>query len=74
MLGYNVSVPPHVRQALLSRSVDNDDLLRNSQARLLTHGARDAVVKPDHRRPAQGSAWLTRRFTSWQRQACAILG
>ena len=27
MLGYNVSVPPHVRQGLLSRSIDNDDLL-----------------------------------------------
>ncbi len=26
MLGYNVSVPPHVRQALLSRTIDNDDL------------------------------------------------
>jgi pimeloyl-ACP methyl ester carboxylesterase len=27
MLGYNLSVPPCVRQALLSRSFDNDDLL-----------------------------------------------
>src|SRR5687768_1919959 len=27
MLGYNLSVPPYVRQALLSRSFDNDDLL-----------------------------------------------
>ena len=27
MLGYNVVVPPYVRQALFSRSVDNDDLL-----------------------------------------------
>jgi hypothetical protein len=27
MLGYNVSVPPYVRQAMLSRSFDNDDLL-----------------------------------------------
>src|ERR1700756_4942881 len=27
MLGYNVSVPPYVRQGLFSRSFDNDDLL-----------------------------------------------
>src|SRR5262245_30748281 len=27
MLGYNVSVPPYVRQALFSRAFDNDDLL-----------------------------------------------
>jgi len=47
MLGYNVSVPPHVRQGLLSRSVDNDDLLSDIRRPvLLTHGARDAVVKP----------------------------
>jgi len=47
MLGYNVSVPPHVRQALLSRSVDNDELLSGIRRPvLLTHGARDAVVKP----------------------------
>ena len=48
MLGYNVSVPPFVRQALFSRSVDNDDVL--AQVRkpvLLTHGADDAIVKPD---------------------------
>jgi pimeloyl-ACP methyl ester carboxylesterase len=48
MLGYNMSVPPHVRQGLLSRSIDNDDLL--SQIRkpvLITHSADDAVVKPE---------------------------
>lgn len=27
MPGYNVSVPPFVRRALFSRSIDNDDLL-----------------------------------------------
>ena len=27
VLGYNVSVPPHVRQAMFSRAFDNDDLL-----------------------------------------------
>ena len=47
MLGYNVSVPPYVRQALLSRYVDNDDLLlRIRKPVLITHGADDAVVKP----------------------------
>jgi non-heme chloroperoxidase len=47
MLGYNVSVPAYVRQALLSRSVNNDDLLpRISKPVLLTHGADDAAVKP----------------------------
>ena len=47
MLGYNVSVPPHVRQALLSRSFDNDDLLpKIRKPVLITHGAVDAIVKP----------------------------
>ena len=46
MLGYNLSVPPYVRQALLSRSVDNDDLLpRLRKPVLITHGSDDAVVK-----------------------------
>jgi non-heme chloroperoxidase len=47
MLGYNLSVPPYVRQALLSRSLDNDDLLRRIRKPvLITHGAHDAIVKP----------------------------
>jgi non-heme chloroperoxidase len=47
MLGYNVSVPPYVRQSLLSRSIDNDDLLpRLRKPMLILHGERDAVVKP----------------------------
>ena len=47
MLGYNLSVPPYVRQALLSRSFDNDDLLpRIRKPVLITHGADDAIVKP----------------------------
>ena len=47
MLGYNVSVPPYVRQALFSRSFDNDDLLpRIGKPVLITHGADDAIVKP----------------------------
>jgi non-heme chloroperoxidase len=47
MLGYNVAVPPHVRQALFSRSFDNDDLLPTlRKPALIVHGAEDAVVKP----------------------------
>jgi non-heme chloroperoxidase len=46
MLGYGVSVPPYVRQALFSRSFDNDDLLpRLRKPCLITHGTNDAVVK-----------------------------
>lgn len=46
MLGYNVSVPPYVRQALFSRSFDNDDLLpKLRKPVLITYGANDAVVK-----------------------------
>jgi pimeloyl-ACP methyl ester carboxylesterase len=46
MLGYNVSVAPHVRQALLSRSLDNDDLLpKIRKPVLITHGVDDAIVK-----------------------------
>jgi non-heme chloroperoxidase len=47
MLGYNLAVPPHVRQSLFGRSVDNDDLLsRLRKPVLLVHGAEDAIVKP----------------------------
>jgi non-heme chloroperoxidase len=47
MLGYNVSVPPWVRQALLSRSFDNDDVLpKIRKPVLITHGADEAIVKP----------------------------
>jgi non-heme chloroperoxidase len=46
MLGYNVSVPPYVRQALFSRTFDNDDLLALiRKPALIAHGADDAVVK-----------------------------
>lgn len=45
MLGYNVSVPPFVRQALFSRAFDNDDLLPTLRSPvLITHGASDAIV------------------------------
>ena len=47
MLGYNVSVPPHVRQALFSRTFDNDDLLpKIRKPVLITQGAKDTIVKP----------------------------
>jgi len=47
MLGYNLSVPPYVRQALFSRSFDNDDLLpKIRKPVLIVHGAQDAIVKP----------------------------
>jgi non-heme chloroperoxidase len=47
MLGYNVSVPPYVREALLSRSFDNDDLLPTlHKPVLIVHGDRDPIVKP----------------------------
>jgi len=46
ILGYNVSVPPFVRQAMFSRTLDNDDLLPTiRKPMLLTHGAADAIVK-----------------------------
>lgn len=46
MLGFNVSVPPYVRQALFSRIVNNDDILpKIRKPVLITHGAKDAVVK-----------------------------
>ena len=48
MLGFNVSVPPFVRQALLTRVVDNDDLLPTiMKPVLITHGALDAVVRQE---------------------------
>jgi non-heme chloroperoxidase len=47
MLGYNLSVPPHVRQALFSRAIDNDDLLPNLRKPVLvSHGGDDIVVSP----------------------------
>ena len=44
-LGFNVAVPPHVRQALFSRRIENEDLLPHiSVPCLFTHGEADAVV------------------------------
>ncbi len=44
-LGYNTMVPPTVRKALFSRTLDNDDLLPQINVpALVTHGGADAVV------------------------------
>jgi non-heme chloroperoxidase len=46
-LGYNLAVPPHVRQALFSRAFENDDVMASiREPVLLVHGAEDAVVDP----------------------------
>jgi pimeloyl-ACP methyl ester carboxylesterase len=48
MLGYNVIVPPHVREALSSRRLLNDDVLRSmTRPALVTHGERDAIALVD---------------------------
>jgi pimeloyl-ACP methyl ester carboxylesterase len=48
MLGYNVSAPPFVREALFSRIIDNDDVLPTiHKPVLITQGAADAIVKID---------------------------
>ena len=47
MLGCSVLTPPHVRQALFSRALDNDDLLpKIRKPVLITQGAKDAIVNP----------------------------
>jgi pimeloyl-ACP methyl ester carboxylesterase len=47
MLGYNLSVPPYVRQGMFSRAINNDDLMAKiHKPVLITHGAADAIVKP----------------------------
>jgi pimeloyl-ACP methyl ester carboxylesterase len=47
MLDDSLAVPAHVRQGLLSRVLDNDDLLPKIRVPvLLTHGSADTVVKP----------------------------
>lgn len=46
MLGYNAAVRPAVRQALLSRSIDNDDILPTiTTPVLIVHGERDRIVR-----------------------------
>ncbi len=46
-LGFNVVVPPHVRETMVARSVSNDDVLsRLERPVLITHGEQDALVLP----------------------------
>lgn len=46
-LGYNLIVPPYVRQGLFSRALTNDDLLpRLHKPVLITHGQNDEIVRP----------------------------
>lgn len=46
-LGYNVTVPPHVRDSLRNRRVTHESVLQELDIPvLLTHGKADAVVKP----------------------------
>jgi non-heme chloroperoxidase len=48
MLGYNASVPPHIRQALLSRVIDNDDLLPGiRKPALITQSPKDPFLRPE---------------------------
>jgi len=47
-LGVNTVVPPSVRQSLLSRTIDNDDVLPHvSVPVLVTQGERDRIVRPE---------------------------
>ncbi len=47
-LGYNTIVPPHVREGLFSRKLENDDLLpKLRKPVLIPHGAADASVLPE---------------------------
>ena len=51
VLGYNQLVPPHVREALGSRSVDNDDVLRRlTLPVLISHGMEDRIMLTDSSR------------------------
>lgn len=46
-LGYNTAVPPRVRQAMMSRTVNHDDLLaRLTLPTLIVHGLEDGIVLP----------------------------
>ncbi|WP_157572986.1 alpha/beta fold hydrolase [Halogranum rubrum] len=63
MLGYNVVVPPHVRDSLRDRVVSHDDTLASLDVPVLvTHGEEDAVVVPD---VARTYAELVESEVSW---------
>ncbi len=63
-LGYSVIVPPHARYAMLTRVVDNDDLLRTLDLPvLMVHGQDDQIILPhasEHR-----ATLMPRARTSW---------
>jgi non-heme chloroperoxidase len=47
MLENSLAVPTYVRQGMFARTLDNDDLLQHLRTPvLISHGARDRVVKP----------------------------
>ena len=75
MLGYNVSVPPSVRQALLSRSFDNDDLLPTIRTPvLIMHGAADAIVDPAAVDQHQAGMRSRPGPRDAERRPCGVLG
>jgi non-heme chloroperoxidase len=46
-LGFNAAVPPHVRQGLLARHVNNDEIVaKTSKPMLLVYGEADQIVSP----------------------------
>ena len=46
-LGYNLVVPPHVRQAMLSRTLTHDGLLEGlTTPVLVAHGSDDEIILP----------------------------
>jgi pimeloyl-ACP methyl ester carboxylesterase len=50
LLGFNVAVPPHVRQGLLSRNLDNDSVVAGMRKPLLvTCGEKDLILLPTMR-------------------------
>jgi hypothetical protein len=75
MLGYNLAVPPYVRQALFSRSFDNDDLLQTIRKPVLVvHGVQDAVVNPANRQPLPSRHQPRADSADARRWARAVLG
>jgi len=72
MLGYGVSVSPLVRRSMLSRRLDNDDLITRLRIPLLvTHGTGDRVVRPSViERQMAGFAQLEVRLIPSAGHAC----
>ncbi len=75
MLGYNVSVPPHVRQAMLSRVIDNDDLLpRIRKPALITQASNRCLSAGRRSGISSKPASLTREITRAQHRPHTVLG